>query len=233
MNFYISIAALLLAISSSAQVLTFRAPSFDFGDIGNVNPVSHEVEFSNSGDKELIISKVKGSCGCTTGTLESKALQPGESGSVTVTFNPQGRSGKQRKRVIFTTNDIEKEIKSISFTANIVPLWDTDPDRLEFVVNDQGDGYRKSEEKFVIRNVGEKPLVIEKVYTNGTKLEVADLGVKDVQPGGSLEVAIKVKPEFIPERNHFDLIRINAKVDGQSTNGKVRVNIRNPNYKRN
>ncbi len=224
----ISALALFIGYMSAAQVITFKEPEFDFGDIGNVHPVTREVQFENTGDKQLVIENVKGSCGCTTGELAKDVLEPGEVGSLTVSFNPEGRNGKQRKRVIFTSNDTENENKSISFTANIVPSWDTLPDRIEFTMNDDGATYTKSSEVFHIRNHTDKPITVDKVYCNGAKLQVTDPGVTEIGPGASLEVTVSVAPDFIPERTYFDMVRISATVDGKPTTGRVRVYVRNP-----
>ena len=84
---------------------------FDFGDIQEGQVVSHSFEIFNSGDEDLIINKVKASCGCTAAQPEKDILKSGESTKIKVKFNSSRRSGKQKKYVYVFSND--KVVKSI------------------------------------------------------------------------------------------------------------------------
>ncbi|NJN25579.1 MAG: DUF1573 domain-containing protein [Cyclobacteriaceae bacterium] len=59
----------------------------DFGKIAQGKPVSTEFTFTNTGSTPLVISNVKGSCGCTVTEYTKDAIAPGKTGNVKATFN--------------------------------------------------------------------------------------------------------------------------------------------------
>ena len=61
---------------ASAQTITFDKTTFDYG---NVKPSSDGIRFftvTNTGDKPLILSNVKASCGCTTPEFSQDPIMP-------------------------------------------------------------------------------------------------------------------------------------------------------------
>ena len=86
--------------------LTFEKLRHNFGEITQGESVSHQFTFTNTGEGDLIINNAKGSCGCTVPKWPKKPLVPGEEGEIQVTFNSNGREGKQKKTVTLVTNAI-------------------------------------------------------------------------------------------------------------------------------
>lgn len=86
--------------------MKFEKTHHDFGDISlKEGKVTYEFSFINDGTEPLIISKAKGSCGCTAPKVpKNRPIMPGESETVKVVFNPKGKSGKIRKTVTLTHN---------------------------------------------------------------------------------------------------------------------------------
>lgn len=100
-------AVLLLGMAVMAQdpVITFEKTEHDFGQINEGDGrVSVIFEFKNEGMAPLVLSNVRASCGCTTPTWTKTPVEPGEVGSITVTYNPNGRPGKFQKTVTITSN---------------------------------------------------------------------------------------------------------------------------------
>lgn len=77
----------------------------DFGKIKEGESVSTNFSFTNKGKKELIIYKVKTTCGCTATQPEKTKLKPGESSNIKVTFNSTGKSGNDEKHITIYSND--------------------------------------------------------------------------------------------------------------------------------
>lgn len=65
---------------------------YDFGDIVlNSGPVSYTFTLRNDGQKPILIDRVTTSCGCTSAQWTSQAIQPGQTGSITLTYkNDEG-----------------------------------------------------------------------------------------------------------------------------------------------
>ena len=99
--------------------MTFTEEEFDFGDIKQGEKVSHEFIFENTGEAELLISKAKGSCGCTVPEYTKDAIAPGGSGTIKVTFNSAGKHGKQHKTITLSTNTKKgKELLHVKTNIN-------------------------------------------------------------------------------------------------------------------
>ncbi len=76
----------------------------DFGTINDDLPVSTTFTVTNTGNKPLIITQAKGSCGCTVPTYPKTPIAPGKSGTIEVTFSPKGKAGAQNKTVTLIAN---------------------------------------------------------------------------------------------------------------------------------
>jgi len=75
----------------------------NFGKISQGKPVSTEFTFTNTGKTPLVISNVKGSCGCTVTKYTKEPIAPGKTGLVKATFNAAAM-GAFNKSVRVTAN---------------------------------------------------------------------------------------------------------------------------------
>lgn len=82
----------------------FETETFDFGTITQGEKVSFTFRFTNVGKGNLIISAANGSCGCTVPEYPKKPIAEGEQGEIKVTFDSEGKSGKQQKTVTLVAN---------------------------------------------------------------------------------------------------------------------------------
>jgi hypothetical protein len=91
-------------VDPNATSIAFEKTIHDFGTLKEGASVSYTFEFKNTGNKPLLISNAKGSCGCTVPRWPKEAIAPGASGEIEVTFNSRGKHGKQHKSVTLTAN---------------------------------------------------------------------------------------------------------------------------------
>ena len=85
--------------------MTYEADEFDFGIVIDGEKVKHTYKFTNTGDQNLILIDVKGTCGCTA--LEDwpkYPIAPGESGEIKIVFDSKERVGNVRKNVRVDAN---------------------------------------------------------------------------------------------------------------------------------
>ena len=85
-------------------VMEFETTTIDYGKIKRNSEPYRIFKFTNTGDAPLIISKAKGSCGCTVPTYPKEAIAPGESAEVKVRYDTN-RFGNFTKSVTLTTNE--------------------------------------------------------------------------------------------------------------------------------
>ncbi len=81
----------------------------DFGQIDKDVPVTKEFSFTNTGDAPLVISKVKGSCGCTVTAYTEEPIPPGQKGYVKATYNA-AKVGAFHKTVTVTANTEDAQV---------------------------------------------------------------------------------------------------------------------------
>lgn len=84
--------------------ITWKEDTHNFGDIEKGKPVSNEFVFKNTTKQTILITNVKASCGCTATNYTKTPIKPGESATVTATYNA-ANPGSFSKNVTVTTND--------------------------------------------------------------------------------------------------------------------------------
>ena len=125
-RFFIAFFAVcLVAISALADgkqaEATFSVKSHDFGTIQEAKgPVSCTFEFTNTGDKPLLIIDATASCGCTRPEYPSKPIKPGKKGKIKVTYSPIGRPGAFKKTIKVKTNGKERTT-TLRIEGTVIP----------------------------------------------------------------------------------------------------------------
>lgn len=112
----IAIAALiLLAVCSlRAQDIEFQSYIYDFGDIEKNETVIKTCQFTfkNTGTENLVIEKISTGCPCVTAKVSPKAIKPGKTGTLSVTFDGKNQHlGAFKKSVTLTSNAKTKYIR--------------------------------------------------------------------------------------------------------------------------
>lgn len=100
-------AAFIPAAKADAQILWLEK-DYDFGLMKEVaGPKSGSVRFVNMGKNDVTITGARPSCGCTDVSYSEDPIAPGDTATVSFTYNPLGRPGKFEKsiRVYVGEND--------------------------------------------------------------------------------------------------------------------------------
>ena len=102
----ISFLALTFGLMSFATFssISWKSETIDVGEIPQNQPKLITFEFKNTGKTDVIITTVKGSCGCTATNYTKMPIKSGKSGMVTATYNA-ANLGAFTKTVSVTTND--------------------------------------------------------------------------------------------------------------------------------
>lgn len=119
--FAISLVALSALAEDNQAEAKFTVKTHDFGTIQEEKgPVSCTFEFTNTGDKPLLIIDATASCGCTRPEFPSKPIKPGKKGKIKVTFSPIGRPGAFKKSVKVKTNGKERTT-TLRIEGTVIP----------------------------------------------------------------------------------------------------------------
>lgn len=90
----------------SAQEIELSESNVDLGNIKFGGKAITTVKIKNTGDKPLIISDAKASCGCTVPKYPKDPIAPGKSAEMTVEYTTTTRAGAFNKTVTINSNAI-------------------------------------------------------------------------------------------------------------------------------
>jgi len=90
----------------NAPVFEFEKKIVDYGAIEKGSEGVYDFKFKNIGKSPLIISNVKGSCGCTVPSAPKEPIMPGTSGVIKVKYDTN-RVGPISKTITITSNASE------------------------------------------------------------------------------------------------------------------------------
>lgn len=108
---------------AKAPKIDLPSENFDFGEVKEGDLVEKEFDFTNAGKSDLIIRKIKASCGCTTVEPADKVVKPGKSSSFKASVRTNGFSGRIAKTVNVITNDPVNPSITIRITGNVLPKY--------------------------------------------------------------------------------------------------------------
>jgi len=109
---------------TSGASISWDKSTHDFGEVFQGDKVEHTFRFTNTGSKDLVITNVEVTCGCTTPKgWPRDPIAPGGSGELTIAFNSAGKIGKQNKVITITSNSVGT-LNQVMFTATVLPKKD-------------------------------------------------------------------------------------------------------------
>jgi len=92
-------------------IIAFSETSHDFGNIVETDgKVSYTFGVTNTGNADLFITQVQGSCGCAVPEWSKTPILPGKKGFVKVTYNPENRPGAFNKTITVNNNSTESPV---------------------------------------------------------------------------------------------------------------------------
>ncbi|NOY95018.1 MAG: DUF1573 domain-containing protein [Chlorobi bacterium] len=104
---------------ANAPVVSFDSRTFDFGEIQQGDKAEHTFIIKNEGKSDLIIRRVKSSCGCTAVTPSKTVIAQGETAPIKVVFDSRGKKGRQSKSITVITNDPKSPTSTLRISSNI------------------------------------------------------------------------------------------------------------------
>lgn len=105
---------------ANAPVVSFDMLSCDMGDMNQGDSKEHTFQLTNKGKSDLIIRRVRSSCGCTAVAPSKNVVPPGETVPIKVTFNSRGKRGRQSKSITVITNDPKNPTTILRITSNVL-----------------------------------------------------------------------------------------------------------------
>lgn len=114
-TFFLAFAALIaMAFVSDNSKIKFAKSVHSFGKIKHNQAVTHEFSFVNTSSSRIIIEDATAECGCTKPTFPMQPIQPGKSGTISVTYDAKTLGTFNKKITIKLVNDDAPVILSIN-----------------------------------------------------------------------------------------------------------------------
>jgi hypothetical protein len=105
--------------SFDGPYIKFDTTCYNFGKVYEGERVGAYFKYKNTGSKNLVLTNISTSCGCTVPDYNSNPLAPGMEGEVKAVFNTEGRTGYQFKTLNVKTNGEPAEIE-LTITAVVI-----------------------------------------------------------------------------------------------------------------
>jgi hypothetical protein len=107
-------------VAGPKTTVKFKEYEHDFGNIAQNSNNKYVYTFTNTGKEPLIISKAKGSCGCTVPRWPKEPIAPGKTGEIEIIYKPGKQKNKQSKTITITANT-EPTNTILKVKANVIP----------------------------------------------------------------------------------------------------------------
>ncbi len=121
-------------------VLTVAKSETDLGTILDTEKTKFKIDFTNTGDGVLQISRVQPSCGCTAAKPNKTEYMPGEKGQIEGEFDPRAKEGIVTKTITIFSNDADHPTTVVTFKSTIEALVKVEPKVLNFAKVDKTQG---------------------------------------------------------------------------------------------
>lgn len=119
-------------VTGQTAQITFKETTHDFGSFAeDMEKVTCEFEFTNTGNAPLVIMSASASCGCTRPEYPTEPIAPNGTGKISVTYNAKGRPGAFQKSVYIYANTTPEK-STLIIKGNVIPTKSTNT---EFPLN--------------------------------------------------------------------------------------------------
>ena len=92
----------------------------DFGKVVQNIPATATFEFTNNGESPVVITAAKASCGCTVPRYTKEPVKPGETATVTVTYN--SRKVGNFSKSVRVSFDGSQNVQVLIVKGNVEPV---------------------------------------------------------------------------------------------------------------
>ena len=166
--------------------------TYNFGDVhvtAATEKIEHVYKIQNSGDTDLVIEKVKTSCGCTTASLSTKLLAPGDSVDLSAKLSLKGRNGNMTKSITIESNDPQSPKLRLELKVNALREVTLQPRFVTFRVDPKTSS--APDRSIVLIFDGDKDYHLTSIVTNNVPF--CSIEQKTVREGKEYHILVKLK----------------------------------------
>lgn len=166
--------------STGRPIMSVANPEVELGTLLDVERTKFKIDFTNSGEGVLVITRVQPSCGCTAAAPNKTEYLPGESGVIEGEVDPRGKEGPLTKSITIFTNDPERPTTMVSFRSMIEPLVKIEPKVLNFAKVENAVG----KSMFVTLTSGSPDFKATMATMSDDRFSASVIKTEDIEIGG-------------------------------------------------
>ena len=113
--------------SRRPEVVVSSGEEYDFGVMDIDADGAHKFVFTNEGQGPLLLAVGPTTCRCTAGDLSSERVAPNESAAVTISWEPDGSTGRFQQSADILTNDPERPVVKLTIRGWVTQRLKAEP----------------------------------------------------------------------------------------------------------
>jgi len=178
----------------SVPYIRFDREMRSFGKINQGDKVTRVFKVENVGNADLVIQRVKSTCGCIVTSISSETIKPGEMAEIEVVFYSKLYHGTVTQSIYVESNDPQMPCKILTIFGEIRPSSpeiniSIDPEEWKFFALPG----EETTEKIMIRNGGQQQLRIKAITTSSSQYEVS-IPTDEINPQSYTGATLEIKP---------------------------------------
>jgi hypothetical protein len=182
--------------AAPAPHLKLSSQEWNFGSAWQGQLLKGDIRLTNVGQAPLEITDVRPSCGCTVATKPKSPLAPGESDTMTLSYDGAHRLGAAHQTVTLITNDPTQPSVAIRLAGEVKALFAIEPsDGLVFA-------------KLLRSSLETRTVEITNQYTEKMFLKLKDgqdfgpfqIELREIEPGMRYSVTATTRPPLKVDR---------------------------------
>ncbi|MES2848512.1 MAG: DUF1573 domain-containing protein [Bacteroidota bacterium] len=168
-----------------ADVAKFASETIDFGKIKQNVPQKGTFIVTNISNEPLIIEQANPTCGCTISDYTKEPIAPGKTGVINATYNA-ANPGHFDKHLTVKFAGVD-EVKSITFTGDVIPADQMDKAKLEDLEKSKLDAKEVAANEAKAKEAGASKITT----TSKAKAKVSTATIKKAPVKATKKVAVK------------------------------------------
>lgn len=113
-------------LKGADKLLEFERTVINLGEMTEDDaPVTVKFAFRNTGTQPVVITKIHTDCGCTAAQTDKLQIQPGEKGSISVTYTPKNHPGTiDANTFVYSSLSDKQPLAKLVLLGNVQPGGD-------------------------------------------------------------------------------------------------------------
>jgi len=109
----------------NAAKIKFENATYNFGSVKEGEYIVTDFKFTNMGNNDLFIRKVKASCGCTATHIDKTQIKKDEGSFIHASVDTKGRAGQLNKTITVVCNDPEQSTITLFIIGKVEKTTET------------------------------------------------------------------------------------------------------------